>query len=84
MKGKFFGGESSIGFVDIVGNFIAFWVPIVQEVVGMELLTKDKFPKLCQWSHEFLNHGVVKENTPPKEELLTFYRTRYESSKESK
>ncbi|XP_048319651.2 probable glutathione S-transferase [Ziziphus jujuba] len=70
---KFFGGET-IGFVDIVGNIIAYWVPCMLEAAGVELLTEEKYPRLYQWIHEFVNHDVVKETLPPRDELIAFYR----------
>ncbi|XP_024024944.1 probable glutathione S-transferase [Morus notabilis] len=51
---NFFGGET-VGLVDIVGSLIAHWLPVLQEVVGVEILTEEKFPKLCRWSHAFVN-----------------------------
>ncbi|KAB2622042.1 glutathione S-transferase [Pyrus ussuriensis x Pyrus communis] len=50
---KFFAGET-VGLVDIVANFIAFWLRTIQELVGVELLSKGKLPKLYNWSAEFL------------------------------
>ncbi|KAM5560262.1 putative glutathione S-transferase [Rosa sericea] len=76
---KFFGGED-IGFVDIVADFIGgYWLTDIQEIVGFELLTKEKFPKLCQWSDEFVNHAVIKESLPPRDKLIAFFRTRFGS-----
>ncbi|KAJ0027520.1 hypothetical protein Pint_35294 [Pistacia integerrima] len=46
---KFFGGEK-IGVVDIVANFIGFWVGCIKEASGVEILTEEKFPKLHKWS----------------------------------
>ncbi|MDG2830121.1 glutathione S-transferase family protein, partial [Vibrio parahaemolyticus] len=60
---KFFGGEE-IGLVDIAAVYIAFWVPMVQEIAGLELLSSEKFPKLYKWSQEFVNHPIVKEGLP--------------------
>ncbi|KAF3449041.1 hypothetical protein FNV43_RR09765 [Rhamnella rubrinervis] len=73
---KFFGGET-VGLVDIAGDFIAFWVPTIQEAVGVKILSEEEFPKLCQWSHEFANHSLVKEKLPPKDELLAFFKSRH-------
>ena len=42
---KFFGGDT-VGMVDIAANFIAFWIPILQQVLGLQLLTSEKFSKL--------------------------------------
>ncbi|KAH1094485.1 hypothetical protein GYH30_039963, partial [Glycine max] len=40
---KFFGGDN-IGLVDIAANFIGYWVPILQDIARLELLTIEKFP----------------------------------------
>ncbi|XP_002275435.3 glutathione S-transferase U8 [Vitis vinifera] len=79
---KFFGGES-IGFVDIAANFIGFWVGVLEEVVGVELLTIDKFPILCKWRDEYVGCSGIKENLPSKEKLGAYFRTRVESASQS-
>ncbi|MGV7428792.1 glutathione S-transferase family protein, partial [Mycobacterium kansasii] len=66
---KFFGGES-IGVVDIVANFIGLWVGVFQEVKGVELLTKDRYPRLIEWSDEYLRCSIIKEKSPPRDELV--------------
>ena len=74
---KFFGGEN-IGFVDIVADFIGgYWLRDIQEIVGVKILTREKLPKLCEWSDEFVNHVVIKENLPPRDKLIAFFRTRF-------
>ena len=74
---KFFGGEN-IGFVDIVADYIGgYWLRDVQEIVGVKILTREKFPKLCEWSDDFVNHVVIKENLPPRDKLIAFFRTRF-------
>ncbi|KAK7286849.1 hypothetical protein RJT34_22152 [Clitoria ternatea] len=70
---RYFGGET-IGLVDIVANFIGYWVAILQEIAGLELLTIEKFPKLYKWSQEFVNHPVIKEGLPPRDELFAFFK----------
>ncbi|CAI0471194.1 unnamed protein product [Linum tenue] len=76
LKGnKFFGGEE-IGMVDIAANFIGYWLGVVQEVSGMELVTRDKFPVLCKWMDEFVEHSVVKETLPPRDELHAEFEAR--------
>ncbi|KAA8516358.1 hypothetical protein F0562_016651 [Nyssa sinensis] len=61
---KFFGGDK-IGLVDIVANFIGFWLGVIQEAKGEELLlTHKKFPILCKWIDEYVNCSVIKENLP--------------------
>ncbi|XP_062095443.1 probable glutathione S-transferase [Humulus lupulus] len=73
LKGKYFGGEN-IGVVDIAGNIIAKWIPAIQEILGVELITKEKFPKLCKWSHDFSTHLLIKEVSPSKEELIAVFK----------
>ncbi|TKY65945.1 glutathione S-transferase [Spatholobus suberectus] len=80
---KFFGGEE-VGLVDIAGVFIAFWIPMIQEIAGLELLTSEKFPKLYKWSQEFVNHPVVKESLPPRDPVFGYFKGLYESLTASK
>ncbi|XP_027349072.1 probable glutathione S-transferase [Abrus precatorius] len=80
---KFFGGEE-FGLVDIAAVFIAFWIPLIQDIAGLKIFTSEKFPKLYNWSQEFLNHSVVKEVVPPRDPLFAFFKGRYESLTASK
>ncbi|XP_062095423.1 probable glutathione S-transferase [Humulus lupulus] len=75
LKGKYFGGES-IGLVDIAGNFIAQWLPIFQQLMGIEILTETKFPKLYKWTHDFATHPLVKEASLPEEVLMAMCKLR--------
>ncbi|CAK8574953.1 unnamed protein product [Lathyrus sativus] len=69
---RFFGGET-LGLVDIAASFIGYWVDILQEIAGLKLLTIEKFPKVFKWSQEFINHPVIKEGLPPRDELFAFF-----------
>jgi len=80
---RFFGGES-IGMVDIVASVIAFWLGVFEEASGVKLLTTEKFPKLCNWSHEFVSNGVIKENLPPRDKLIAYFRNRFGGANASK
>ncbi|KAK7395192.1 hypothetical protein VNO78_15739 [Psophocarpus tetragonolobus] len=80
---KFFAGEE-IGLVDIAGVFIAFWVPMIQEISGLEILTSEKFPNLYKWSQEFVNHPVVKESLPPRDPVFAFFKGLFENVTASK
>ena len=80
---KFFGGES-IGLVDIAANVIGFWLGVFEEGSGVELLTRDKFPKLCNWVDEYVSSSIIKENLPPRDKLVPFFRNRFGSANASK
>ncbi|KNA19344.1 hypothetical protein SOVF_062440 [Spinacia oleracea] len=75
---KFFGGEN-IGFVDIVANFIGFWLGTIQQVLGKEILTKETYPHLSNWAEEYVNCDIIKQNVPPKERLFTLFKLRHEA-----
>jgi len=77
LKDKFFGGEE-IGFVDIAAVFIAFWIPLFQDLIGLKWFTAEKYPKLYKWSKEFLNHPIVKENVPPRDLIFANFKARYD------
>ncbi|KAJ1411232.1 Thioredoxin-like superfamily [Sesbania bispinosa] len=83
LKEKFFGGKT-FGIVDIVGISLAFWLPIIQQVVGLQLLTNEKFPKLYNGSQEVINLHVVKQTLPPKEALFVSFKNHHERLTTSK
>ncbi|XP_027926715.1 probable glutathione S-transferase [Vigna unguiculata] len=80
---KFFGGEE-LGLVDIAAVYVAYWIPLVQEIAGLELLTTEKFPNLYRWTQEFVNHPIVKESLPPRDPVFAFFKGRYEALLASK
>ncbi|MED6209822.1 putative glutathione S-transferase [Stylosanthes scabra] len=82
LKGKFFGGEK-FGFVDIAAVYITFWIPMLQEIAGLELLTNEKFPKLCKWNQEFLSEPTIKESLPPRDPIFAFFKGLYEKIRAS-
>nr|GMD46515.1 probable glutathione S-transferase [Ipomoea batatas] len=72
-KKKFLGGET-IGVADIAGNFVALWVGVVEEVMGVDLgVTEEKFPNLCRWKQDFLNCDVIKETLPSRDKLVAYF-----------
>ncbi|KAH0726149.1 hypothetical protein KY285_001855 [Solanum tuberosum] len=72
---KFFG--DNLGFVDIIASYIALWFGAIQEAIGMELLTKQNFPRLSKWIDEFLCCRIVKENLPNREVLVPLYKAQF-------
>ena len=73
---RFFGGET-IGLVDIAGILIGFSLGIFEEAKGVKLLTKEKFPKLSNWTNEYLSNSFIKENLPPRDKLIAYLRNRF-------
>ncbi|PIN04748.1 Glutathione S-transferase [Handroanthus impetiginosus] len=75
---KFFGGDN-IGLVDIAGNFIGYWLGIITKLVGIEIVTEDRFPNFCRWINEYNNCSFVKENLPPKDKLTAHLKAWFEA-----
>ncbi|KAK1390667.1 Glutathione transferase [Heracleum sosnowskyi] len=71
LKGKKFFGGDTIGLVDIAANFIALWLPVHQEIMGLQIVTKEKLPVFCAWIDEYLNSSIIKQSLPSKDELST-------------
>ncbi|WCJ28378.1 glutathione S-transferase TAU 8 [Euphorbia peplus] len=73
---KFFGGEK-IGAVDIAANFLGFWVGVIQDASGIDLVNKEKFPLLTNWIQQYLSSDIIKQNLPPRDQLLEFFQARF-------
>nr|GMD46516.1 probable glutathione S-transferase [Ipomoea batatas] len=74
---KFLGGET-FGLADLAANFIALWMGVLEEVIGVELgVTEEKFPNLYRWKQDFLNCDLIKETFPPRDKLVAFYNKRF-------
>ncbi|XP_055812529.1 probable glutathione S-transferase [Solanum dulcamara] len=68
---KFFVGDK-FGFVDIAANATALWFGVLEEVSGIVLVTRKKFPNLCAWRDEYYLQN--REYLPPREKLLAHYQ----------
>nr|POE71288.1 glutathione s-transferase u8 [Quercus suber] len=73
---RYFGGET-VGLLDIAANTIGYWLGVFEEASGVEMLTREKFPKLCNWANEFVCVTAVKENLPPRDKLIAYFRNRF-------
>lgn len=77
VKGKKFFGGDSIGAVDIVANFIGFSHRAIEEAIGLDVFTKEKFPRLWEWADDFVDCGIIKEHLPSKQNLIANFPPRY-------
>uniref|UniRef100_A0A0A0KXD5 Glutathione S-transferase C-terminal domain-containing protein n=1 Tax=Cucumis sativus TaxID=3659 RepID=A0A0A0KXD5_CUCSA len=83
---RFFGGET-LGFVDIVTNFIAYWIPAIEESLGLDGLLStemERLPNQRRWCNEFEEHAIVKVIPPPKQDLLAFFISQFGTNVASK
>ncbi|KAK9668857.1 hypothetical protein RND81_13G091800 [Saponaria officinalis] len=81
LKGRRFFGGTNVGYLDIVANFIAYWLHAIQQAGGKQIVTKDAFPALCKWKDEFLSCNAVMEKLPPWDRLVVYYQIRLEAAK---
>ncbi|KAL8150994.1 hypothetical protein V2J09_020802 [Rumex salicifolius] len=80
LEGKKFMGGECIGFVDIVANFLGYWLLAVEEATGKTIVTSEAFPSICKWRDEFETYEVVKEMLPKTEKLVVYIRSRLQTS----
>ncbi|KAK1303929.1 hypothetical protein QJS10_CPB11g01828 [Acorus calamus] len=74
LKGRrFFGGET-IGFVDIIAGWLAYWVPIIEEVIAVTIVDEAELPLMHAWFQDYLQLDVVKERLPPRDKVLQMLR----------
>ncbi|XVE79506.1 hypothetical protein DITRI_Ditri14bG0064300 [Diplodiscus trichospermus] len=81
LQGKPFFGGDTMGYLDIAALVIAFWFEVVREVVGLDLITEERFPILCKWIGKLQDIDVINECRPPKEKHVNYVRARYEAAK---
>ncbi|KAJ0979122.1 hypothetical protein J5N97_014596 [Dioscorea zingiberensis] len=74
LKGKKFFAGDSIGYLDMVFGWMAFWLDIAEEVASFKVVNSKKFPSFTSWIHSFLHDPLIKENLPPREKTLEFFR----------
>ena len=81
LKGKEYFSGQSIGYLDIVANVLVFWFGNVQEALGVDMFTEEKFPIIFEWIEKLVKIDTVNECLIPKEKHLDYIRTRLEALK---
>ncbi|CAK7343876.1 unnamed protein product [Dovyalis caffra] len=66
---KFFGGEN-INLADISYGACAYWLPAMEEAIGVKVLERSTLPKLHAWAKNFMVVPVIKENIPDYDKML--------------
>ncbi|PHT72298.1 putative glutathione S-transferase [Capsicum annuum] len=77
---KFFVGDS-YGFADIAANMMGLWVGVFEEASGVLLATREKFPNFCAWRDEYINCSQNKEYLPSRDELIAYFKARFQAVK---
>ncbi|TVU35453.1 hypothetical protein EJB05_17343 [Eragrostis curvula] len=73
-KGKAFFGGDAVGLVDVALGSHLVWISVVDEVVGVRLLDKARFPALAAWAERFLAVDAVKEVMPDVRKVMEQYK----------
>ncbi|KAG6423978.1 hypothetical protein SASPL_114387 [Salvia splendens] len=70
---RFFGGDTT-GYLDLMMGFIAYMLPVWEEVAAVTILDASKFPNLAAWKSNFVDHPAIKADLPSKDEMFTFFQ----------
>ncbi|XP_059305476.1 probable glutathione S-transferase [Lycium ferocissimum] len=62
------------GYIEIVSILITYWLGVIQEALEVDILKKEEFPNICLWADKSISCSFIKENLPPREKLLAFYK----------
>ncbi|KAK1279082.1 hypothetical protein QJS04_geneDACA003474 [Acorus gramineus] len=73
VEGKLFFGGDEAGFVDLVAGWMTHWLSVVEEVKKVKVVDPQKFPSLIAWMEKIVQVPLIKENLPPRDEMLKFY-----------
>ncbi|XP_027365377.1 glutathione transferase GST 23-like [Abrus precatorius] len=74
---KYFGGEE-IGLLDIILGWIPLSFGVIEDVVGVEVLIVNDFPRMFNWIRNFREHPTIKANLPSHQDLFAYYKQKRE------
>lgn len=70
---KFFGGEA-IGYLDLAFGWMGNLISILEEIIDLKLIDKEKFPLLSAWMKNFSDDPVLKECWPPRDKMVEKFK----------
>nr|KJB28259.1 hypothetical protein B456_005G037900 [Gossypium raimondii] len=70
---KLFGGDE-INMVDIAFSFVAIWLGVLEDILGLEIFQPHKFPRVSSWIQNFKSVPVIKDNLPDTDKMSTFLK----------
>ncbi|KAJ8529528.1 hypothetical protein K7X08_036363 [Anisodus acutangulus] len=70
---KFFGGET-IGYLDIVVGWIAYWFQYIEEVGEFKAMDSRKYPHLHAWINNFIQVPVIQESLPKPDAVRAVFK----------
>lgn len=79
LKGKKYFNGDSFGYADIILGWIANLVRVVEEILEMKIIDKERFPLLFAWIENLSNLPAIKDSWPPHDKLVSKYRAIHDS-----